>query len=307
MRPRFIPLLLLAIALAGCAGQPSPTAPATSGAPTASNPAQTPGSTLTPLQPSPSATPTATPVPGALKVNGESVPLDEYQASLKQLANAEPKGDPADQRKRVISQLVEETLLAQAAINAGFALDDAALQARIAAAVQKAGGDAAFNDWQAQMGYTPESFRTAMRRSIAAAWQRNQIMSAVPAEAEQIHARQILVRTEEAANTVEQQAKQSGTNFATLAFGYDLSSGGDLSWFPRGYLNEPAVEEAAFALQPGEISPVIKSGIGYHILQVIAREVRPLTPDARQVLQHKALTAWLEAARKQSSVEELVP
>ena len=310
MRSRFIlPIILAVTLLASCAKQPATPPGLTPSSPATASAAQTPGpgATTTPLTPSATPAPTATAVPAALRVNSEVVPLDEYQASLKQLAEAEPKGDPADQRKRVIAELVDETILAQSAFKAGFSLDDKALQERIDAIVKQTGGDAVFNDWQSRMGYSPQSFRSALRRSTAAAWQRSQIMNGVPAEMEQIHARQILVQSEEAANTAEQRARQAGTNFATLAFGYDLSAGGDLSWFPRGYLNEQSVEDAAFALKPGEISPVIKSSIGYHILQVIAREVRPLSADARQVLQRKALTAWLETNRKQSKVEELIP
>lgn len=253
------------------------------------------------------ATATPTPEPLALKVNGEGVPLSEYQAQAKQLADAEPKTDPADRRKRVLAELTDETLLAQAAFKNGFSLDESALQAKIDALTAQAGGASAFADWQSRMGYTPESFRSALRRNSAAAWQRDQIMAAVPSTAEQIHARQILVHDEALAQQIDNQAKQAGTNFATLAYGYDLVSGGDLSWFPRGYLNEQAVEDAAFALKPGQISDVIQSSIGYHVIQVIARETRPLTADARLVLQRKAVTAWLADARKQSQVEELAP
>jgi peptidyl-prolyl cis-trans isomerase C len=106
---------------------------------------------------------------------------------------------------------------------------------------------------------------------------------------------------------VKQQLSQAGANFASLAFGYDLSTGGDLGWFPRGYLTQPAVEEAAFALEPGQISDIIQTEFGYHIIQIIAREERPLTEDARQALQRKALIDWLAQHRAESQVETLAP
>lgn len=307
MPPRLIILSLLAtVLLAGCASGPTATQATPETIPTNTASAlTTPGSTATPtIVP---ATPTPTALPPALKVNGEAVPLIEYQASLKQLSEAEPNTSPADQRKRVIAELVNETLLAQAAFKGGFNLDDQALQARIDQLAEQTGGIQALSDWQTRMGYTPDSFKSALRRAAAAAWQRDQIMNTIPTEMEQVHARQILVQSETLAKQVEQQSKQAGTDFATLAFGYDLKTGGDLSWFPRGYLNEAAVEEAAFALQPGEISPVIKSSIWYHILQVIAKQTRPLSPDARLALQRKALARWLEDSRKQSQVDELIP
>jgi peptidyl-prolyl cis-trans isomerase C len=94
---------------------------------------------------------------------------------------------------------------------------------------------------------------------------------------------------------VLQQLNQAGANFATLAFGYDLSTGGDLGWFPRGYLTQPAVEEAAFSLQSGEVSAIIETDFGYHIIQVIERdENKALTSEARQTLGRKALQRWLD-------------
>jgi peptidyl-prolyl cis-trans isomerase C len=308
MHLRLSLLAILFIMLAGCKGPAvvGQTAQPSLPVQTSSQPLPAASPTVgeaTPIPP----TVTPTPVPPALKVNGELVPLAEYQASLQQLAEADPQGDPAAHKKQVLDLLIEDTLLAQAAFKNGFSLDENALDQRISALSQKAGGDAALTDWQKRMGYTPESFRSALRRAAAAAWQRDQIANSVPQELEQIHARQIRVNTQAAADQVEAQARQAGTDFATLAFGYDLAAGGDLSWFPRGYLNVKEVEDAAFALQPGEISPVIQTRLGFHIIQVIAREVRPLTPDARAVLQRKALAAWLENDRSQSQVEELVP
>jgi peptidyl-prolyl cis-trans isomerase C len=101
---------------------------------------------------------------------------------------------------------------------------------------------------------------------------------------------------------------QNGADFAELAANYDPVAKGDLGWFPRGYLSEPALEEAAFSLQPGQYSNVIQTRLGYHILQVIERDPqRPLDPDARQVLQDKALQEWMSKARSQSDIQILLP
>jgi peptidyl-prolyl cis-trans isomerase C len=296
-------LFLLLFTLAGCRAQ-TVTPIVTGGESATPAPA---GASDTPAAPAETPTATPTPVPAALRVNGEEVPLSEYAASLAQLEQARPDLDPAARRDQVIADLTDQTLLAQAASQSGFSLDDAALQARVDALAGQMGGAEALEAWQAQMGYTGESFRGALRRAAAAAWMRDQILAAVPVEAEQVRARQIVTRTEEGAQTVLQQANAAGTNFAALAAGYDLATRGDLYWFPRGYLNEPAVEEAAFALQPGEISGIIKSGIGYHILQVVSKEVRPLSADARLVLQRKALAAWLAEHRQSAQVDVIVP
>lgn len=142
---------------------------------------------------------------------------------------------------------------------------------------------------------------------MAAVWQRDQIVASVPEVAEQVHARQILVVDEALANQILGQI-QAGASFDTLAFQYDPLTGGDLGWFPRGYLTQPAVEEAAFALQAGEISPLIHTDFGYHILKVIERDdAHPLAADARQALQRLALSDWIDQQKAKSTIEIYLP
>lgn len=257
-------------------------------------------------------TPTQTPEPLALRVNGEGITLAEYEAELRQLQEADQvlgkNTTPEDQRQLVLDNLTNTLLLAQEAFKEGFSLDDAALQAEIDHLTQEIGGEQALADWLQRYGYTEESFPVTLRRQMAAAWQRDRIAAQVPEETEQIHARQILTQDETIANRALEQVKVPGVNFAAQARRYDPVTGGDLGWFPRGYLTQPAVEDAAFQLQPGEISAVVKSEIGYHILQVVAREpARQLSEDARRVLQHKALQDWVRQQRESSQVEVLLP
>jgi peptidyl-prolyl cis-trans isomerase C len=93
-----------------------------------------------------------------------------------------------------------------------------------------------------------------------------------------------------------------------LAAEYDPATGGDLGWFPRGYLTDAQLEEAAFSLQPGEFSQIVETPIGFYFLQVIERDPeRPLDPDPRRTWQIKALRDWLEKQRNQGSIEILIP
>ena len=265
------------------------------------------GATPTPAEPE--LTPTSTAIPMALLVNGQGITLVEYEAALLRLKEAQESigqaGVDQEQKERVLRNFTDELLLAQAATQNGRVVDDAELQTRIDKLAADIGGEANLTAWQERNYYSPESFRESLRRAILVSWQRDEIINAVPATAEHIRARQILVQDED--NAAFAYAKlQSGTDFETLAFQYDFTLGGDLGWFPRGMLTQPNVEEAVFALQPGEYTEVIKSNIGYHIVYVIAREMEhKLSIESRRMMQEKALQAWLEAARAASSVEIL--
>jgi peptidyl-prolyl cis-trans isomerase C len=257
-------------------------------------------------------TPTQTPEPLALRVNGEGIALVEYNADLKQLQEADQSlgknTTPEQQRQQVLDNFTATLLLAQGAAADGFTLDDAGLKAEMDRLAGEMGSEQALTDWMNKYGYTPAAFQVSLRRQMAAAWERDHLAAQVPQDAEQIHARQILTQDEDLAKRALDQVKLPGVNFAAQALRYDPETGGDLGWFPRGYLLQPEVETAVFALQPGEISGVVKSQVGYHIIQVIAREQsRPLSPDARRVLQHKAIQDWVNKQREASKVEVLLP
>lgn len=294
--------LVLVLAVSCRAGSPSPAAAPSQAAGTEPALATLPPAATTVA---PTLTPTPTPVPQAVIVNGEGISLAEFEVELRQLQEAHQELGKSvsleEQRQQVLDNLIDTLLLAQGAFEDGFQLSDETLQAEID---RLAGQRDGLVDWLSRYGYTDETFRSTLRRQLAAAWQRDQLAASVPESAEQIHARQILVLDEDAAKRALEQVKLPGVNFAAQAYRYDPLTGGDLGWFPRGYLTQPAVEEAVFQLQPGEISQIIHSEIGYHVLQVISREpTRLISPDARQVLAHQAIRDWLDARREASSIQ----
>ena len=261
--------------------------------------------------PTAAVTPTATEPPAALTVNGISVTLDEYQQELTRLQQAQTElgitSTPEEQKQKVIDSFTEQLLMAQGAQQAGFTVDDATLQARIEVLIAEIGGADKLSAWMTANNYTEATFQQAMRRSIAVAWQRDQIANSVPTTADQVHARQILVQTEDTANLILSKL-EGGADFATLALQYDPTTGGDLGWFPKGYLTQPEVESAAFSLEANQNSEIIHTSIGYHILYIIERDPNHvLSPDARRVLQEAKITEWLDASKAASTITVKLP
>ncbi|MEW6717811.1 MAG: peptidylprolyl isomerase [Chloroflexota bacterium] len=266
------------------------------------------------IEPSPTPTPLPpTPIPLVALVNGEPITLAEFQAELnrllaaqEQLGNAPPLSDEAA-KQWVLDDLINQVLLAQGAYQAGFTLDEAEVLERIEQLVTQLGSGVAFEKWLTANYYTTESFYQALARNIASAWMRDEIAASVPEQVEQIHARQILVYNVDQAEELLAQL-QAGADFLALATRFDPLGRGNLGWFPRGYLLVVEVEEAAFALQPGEVSGIIESQAGYHIIQVIDRDPRrPLDPQARLVLQEQALQKWLADKRESAEIDVLLP
>ncbi|HYJ79300.1 MAG TPA: peptidylprolyl isomerase [Longimicrobiaceae bacterium] len=92
-----------------------------------------------------------------------------------------------------------------------------------------------------------------------------------------------------------------GADFAALAQRHssDGSSqqGGDLGFFGRGRM-VPQFEEAAFALQPGQISPVVQTPFGFHVIKVEERRQRELGDTDREQFR-----AYMSQRAQQQSVE----
>ena len=120
---------------------------------------------------------------------------------------------------------------------------------------------------------------------------------------QEVHARHVLVTTEAEAKEVADRLKK-GEDFATIAKekSKDTSvEGGDLGFFARGQMPKP-FEEAAFALDVGQISEPVQTQFGWHIIKVEAKRDQPL-PAFDQV--KDAIIAQLVQAKAQEVVTGL--
>ncbi|KUK55074.1 MAG: Foldase protein PrsA [Atribacteria bacterium 34_128] len=134
-------------------------------------------------------------------------------------------------------------------------------------------------------------------------------------EPEQVHARHILVETEEEANNLLLQLKEGLTDFAELAkeksIGPSAPSGGDLGFFARGQMVKE-FEDAAFSLQPGEISEVVKTQFGYHIIKCEEKkeEYSPTFEEAKEKIsnilkyqrENEAISAFISKLKEEAVI-----
>ena len=120
---------------------------------------------------------------------------------------------------------------------------------------------------------------------------------------QEIHARHILVDTEDEAKEIQERLKK-GEDFATVAKEKSKdpnAEGGDLGFFARGQMLKP-FEDAAFALEVGKISDPVQTQFGWHIIKVEEKRDRPL-PTFDQV--KEAIIAQLMQQKAQEAVTGL--
>ncbi len=154
------------------------------------------------------------------------------------------------------------------------------------------------------VGFSEAAFRRLFESNAYRQKLQEVLAEEVPTTGEQVHARHILVESEEEAKRVLERLN-AGEDFAALAteLSIDTSEGGDLGWFLRGQM-VAEFEEAAFALQPGETSDIVKTSFGYHIINLIERDPNHALDEA-SLSQRKAsaLEDWLAEQRQSDTVQ----
>lgn len=255
---------------------------------------------------------TPTDIPAAAIVAGQVITISEYEAELARFeAGQQALGIELatldEYQDQVLQVLIDRALLAQAARDEGIHIDEAEIASKVEAIIQEIGDQAEFEAWLAENDYSVASFREALMMDALADQMADQLADGVEMTAEQVHARHILLSSPEEAEEARGEIL-AGASFEDIAWARSLDpstrlAGGDLGWFPRGFLTLEEVEQVAFSLDTGEISPVFESAFGFHILEVLGREVRPLSPAALQEARHRAVSTWLAEQRETVNIE----
>jgi len=284
-------------------------------------------------------------------VNSENVTKADFDRLLKniELNNGGPV--PAERRdeiyRRVLEELVNYTLLKQEAKARNFTVTDAEVETQLQTIRKSAGTEEAFNKALADRKLTIEKLKADARVEMSIAKMMNAQVTGTEAtdadvrdfydknpdrfkRAETVRASHILLRIDPAADDgTKKQTKakidglltraKGGEDFAALAKQNSQDSsaeqGGDLGYFPKEKM-VPAFADVAFALKTGEISDVVTTQFGVHIIKVTDRKpggtvpLEEVSPQVKQYLteqkKQQQAQAFIEQVRQKAKIEVLI-
>jgi peptidyl-prolyl cis-trans isomerase C len=289
--------------------------------------------------PGPAAAPAAAPAEEPVaRVNGRPIARRDFDLAVQ----LQFRGRAADiglaelraVKEKVLERLIESELLHQQAATSGPAIPDADVDAEVRRLRDAFGAPDAFDAVLGESGVSETEFRAQVRRSLRIArfverevaprtevkedevrlyYEQNPREMTRP---ERARVRQILVRAPADAPPARAAARQkieailrdlrAGGDFAALARqhsdGQEAARGGDTGWVTRGAA-PPPIENAAFGLPVGEISDIVETRLGYHILKVEERQGEGMIPFAEA---KEAIRARLQARDRETRIEEYV-
>jgi len=292
-----------------------------------------------------------TPLPDPVaRVNGVPIAAADLQKAYKALSASQggaqiPAGKEQEARQFVLNQLLAAELMYQIARNTPVTdlnkkVDDAVAQLR-----SRFKSDEEFRKGLAQQDLSEKQLRELIRRNVVI---ENHIEQAIVSKVkvteqeikafydnnpetftmpEQLRASHILITVDAKASSADKQKARAkaedllkqvkaGADFAKLAkenSGCPSSKqGGDLGYFSKGQMVKP-FEDAVWSLKPGEISGVVETQFGYHIIKLSEKRAKDKMPFdslkdriAESLKQRKVgeqVNAALETARKTAKIE----
>jgi peptidyl-prolyl cis-trans isomerase C len=274
------------------------------------------------------------------RVNGEPIQRAEFEKAIKTLEAQNGGSVPADQRDRVyrgvLDQMIGYKLLVQESQARKIAVADAELEARVSQIRSQFPTEEAFKQVLAQQNLTVEQLKSDARSELLVT---NLLKAEVEPkvavtpeqvsdfyqknpdkfqQGERVRASHILLafppNADAAAKlTVKTKAEgllkelKAGKDFATLAKANSQDpgsavKGGDLDYFEKGQMVGP-FDQAAFTLKPGEMSDLVETQFGYHIIKVTEKQASRAVPlaEVRDKIQQ-----YLDNQSRQAATEAFV-
>jgi len=238
--------------------------------------------------------------PVVARANGVDIHESDLAFAEEEIGNQVPNLPPPQKRDYLINYLSDVVVLSQAAEKQGLA-DRPDVKRRLAFDRSRLLMEALLQD-TGKAALSEEAERQVYNDAV------KQMTNE-----EEVHARHILVPTEDEAKAVLAQLK-AGADFATLAKEKSKdpggAEGGDLGYFTKEQM-VPEFAAVAFKLDKGQISDPVKTQFGWHIIKVEDKRIKP-TPTFEQVkgqienyVAHRAQAALVEKLRAGANIERL--
>jgi peptidyl-prolyl cis-trans isomerase C len=238
--------------------------------------------------------------PVLAKVNGAEIRASDVALAEEELGPSLAQMDPATKKENVLSFLIDMKIVSKEAEDKKIA-DRDDFKTRLAFARNRLLMDNLLAV-EGKAATTDENMKKVYEEAA------KQISGE-----QEVHARHILVETEDQAKKIEGELKK-GADFAELAKKESkdpgASDGGDLGFFTKDQM-VPEFSAAAFALEPGKISDPVKTQFGWHVIKVEEKRTRK-APDFEQVkpqietyVVRKAQADYVAKLRTAAKVERL--
>jgi parvulin-like peptidyl-prolyl isomerase len=207
----------------------------------------------------------------------------------------------------VADELIDEALLLRFAADQGQSATDDEVKAEIAKLLTLTGPDDPTFDTRLQeelsrTGFTDPQYRDMARAAVLKRKVEEKFTAEVPAVAESIHYRQIILDTTDLTegDALVRQI-EGGTDFAQVAAEKSTDTaaketGGEVGWAPRGSLDK-GLEDALFALEPGKLT-VYPTGQSVYVYQVLEKQPdRPVEEGQKSTISQNKFRSWLDEKR----------
>ncbi len=233
---------------------------------------------------------------------------------------------------QVLESLIDRELLFQEAEQAGIRIDDKTLDAQLEKLKKRFSDEGGFKKAMEQMHLSEQDVRRQIRRGMTIEqWIDGKFVHSISVpekevkeyydshlkmfqRPEEVRASHILIKVDakadeqtklKARKDLEEIQKKllKGEDFAKLAKKYSqgpsAAKGGDLGYFRRGQM-VPPFEKAAFALKPGEVSDIVVTRFGYHLIKV--SDIKPAKTFSYPEVKEK-LTGFLKKEKISQAID----
>jgi peptidyl-prolyl cis-trans isomerase C len=285
------------------------------------------------------------------RVNGENVTKADFDRLIKNMELGAGQPIPSERRdeimRRSLDQLITYTLLTQETKARKIAVTGAEVEARLGEMRKQFPDEAAFKKALSERGMTVERLREDARIDMVISKMMDAEVANLPPptddqardfyqknpdkfqQPEAVRASHILIPTggadEAGKKKLRAQAEsllkqiKDGADFAQLARQHSkdnsAAQGGDLNYFTKGQM-VPQFDQVAWALKPGEVSGIVETQFGYHIIKATDRraastvEFEKVSERIRQFLmeqqKQQRAEAFVDGLKKKARIEVLV-